>query len=155
MVKKILVFLLTISVAFAAPYFFAGVDITGHIFPYLGVGMNTGNGFLNFLLGLANSESVWGFETKAEYVFYFSGVGIGGTFNVITALTTMNEGEFTIGPDNFLLLIGPRLSYSLSLGAVDLEAAAEAFFTLPIGSTQTIKGPIPFVSLRISQDKGF
>ncbi len=155
MTRKVLIFLLTMSVALATPYFFAGVDITGHIFPYIGLGMNTGNGFLNFLLGVTNSEGVWAFETKTEYVFYFHSVGIGGTFDVITALDGTQEGDLTIGPDNFLLLIGPRLSYSLSLGLVDLEAAAETFFTLPIGSTETVKGPIPFFSLRISQNKGF
>ena len=155
MINKIFIFLLSMSIAFAAPYFFAGVDVTGHVFPYLGIGMDTGNGFLNFLLGVTNSEGVWAFETKTEYVFYFYGVGIGGAFNVITALDVTQEGPFTIGPDNFLLLLGPRLSYSLSLGPVDIEAAAETLFTLPIGSTETVKGPVPFVSLRLSQDKGF
>ena len=149
----VLIALLTASL-FSAPYIFAGLDIDGHIFPFVGMGMKAGDGYFNFSLGITYDEGAWAFITKSEYFFITWGVEYGGSFAVISAFPGLGEAAgFNVGPDNFLFLMGGKLGYVIRTMGVDLDLSANLYFTLPFGATTKITGPIPFFSLSVGQEK--
>ena len=144
------VFLMVFTASlFSTPYVFAGVDVDGHVFPFVGMGMKAGDGYLNVSLGITWDEGTWALMTKSDYFFMAQGIEYGGSLAVISAFP---EG-LKLSPDNFLFLVGGRLGYVFKTMGIDLDLSANLYFTLPFGATTRFSGPIPFLSLSVGQEK--
>ncbi len=147
-------FLMIAVLSMGAPYFFIGLDIYGHIFPFVGIGTKAGDGFFNFSLGTTYAEGAWALMTKAEYYWTYSGFEYGLAFSTIAAFP--QEGEVSgasIDSENFLFLAGGKLGYVINVMGFDLDFGANFYVTLPFGATNELSGPIPFLWLSIGQPK--
>ncbi len=137
--KLVLISLLSSCVVFTAPFAFIGLDITGHLIPFVGVGLNAGDDYIMASLGVVydSTEDTWGFEQSVRYFHMFGSFKIGLNFTTIGV---------TAEP-SFLYILGPEIGYSFKTGYGTLDLGASVMMTLPFGATSEIEGPIPFLNL--------
>ncbi len=127
------------AVVFAETFVFLGLDLTGQVIPFLGVGFRSGDDSILASFGVLHdfSNDVWGFEQSIRYLHSFSNFEIGLALSVIG----------TTDEEDFLYLIGPGVGYSMNTGFGKLDLGLSGMMTLPIGVTSEFEGPIPFLNL--------
>ncbi len=155
--KRLVFVLLFLPVLYmGATFFFAGVDVSGHVFPFIGFGTSVGESdFLSVRVGVTKDGEIFAYELDASYFYVWNSIWFGLSFSTISALSESEFGDASISPSSFLFLLGPRLGYTLSIGGIDLDITADVYFTLPFGAVDEFKFPIPFLSFGIGKDKGF
>jgi len=133
-----------------------GIEISGHLIPYLGVSLQQGIQEIGFNLGMAlphnliNSNfSDIGYQGEVFYRYDFINTDFYPRLQakILTAPPSSGESEF-------LLLLGGGLQYLYSPKIARFGGGLELNLGLPVSALDRIKGPIPYLSLETSYEFG-
>ncbi len=141
--KAVLVSILLLSsVVFCGFFAIFGVDITGHVFPFVGVGysLESENFVATFGLTYDFKNPTWIFANSLRYFHEFSNVKLGMNLTAIFA------------DRKILYLVGPEVGYSFDLDFGKIYLGGRAMMTLPFGAVDEIKGPVPVIDLTWKSD---
>ena len=132
-----------------------GLEISGHVIPYLGLSYTTGNREAGVNLGLAlphdlfgSSVLDFGYQGTLYYRYAFVGTNFYPRIQLKSLFSPPAEGN------EFLLMVGGGLQYLDYIEGVRLGGGLELNLGLPVSALDRFSGPIPFLSLESSYEFG-
>jgi len=151
----VLSFILISYSGFADTNFNLGLEISGHVIPYLGLSYTTGNREAGVNIGLALPHDLFGsnllnfgYQGTMYYRYAFVGTNFYPRIQLKSLFSPPAEGN------EFLLMVGGGLQYLDYIGGVRLGGGLELNLGLPVSALDRFAGPIPFLSLESSYEFG-
>ena len=133
-----------------------GIQISGHIIPYIGISIQQGVREIGLNLGMALPHNLLGstlfdagYQGEIYFRYDFINTDFYPKFHIKTLTAPASSEE-----DEFLVLIGTGLQYLYSPSRNRFGGGIELNFGLPISALDRFAGPIPYLSLESSFDFG-
>jgi len=151
----VLTFILVSYSGFADTNFNLGLEISGHIIPYVGLSYTTGNREAGVNFGVALPHDLFGsnvldfgYQGTMYYRYAFVGTNFYPRIQLKSLFSPPEEGN------EFLLMVGVGLQYLNYIEGVRLGGGLELNLGLPVSALDRFAGPIPFLSLESSYEFG-
>ena len=137
-------------------HFNLGVELSGHVIPYLGISQTTGNREAGINFGVALPHDLFGsnildfgYQGAIYYRYAFVGTNFYPKIQLKTLVAPPSEGG-----GEFLLMVGGGLQYLNYIRGFRLGGGLEINVGLPVSALDRFALPIPFLSLESSYEFG-
>lgn len=148
-------FLVT-TTSFGNTNFNLGLEISGHLIPYLGMSQTVGNREAGVNLGVALPHDLFGsnildfgYQGTVYYRYAFVNTNFYPRVQLKALFSPPSAEE-----SEFLLLVGGGLQYLNYFRGVRLGGGLELNLGLPVSALDGFAGPIPYLSLESSYEFG-
>ena len=138
-------------------HFNLGVEISGHVIPYLGVSLKQNTSEIGANLGVALPHDLIDFNTSDigyESTVYYRYAFVATNFYPRLQFKSLYVPSGDPG-ERYLLLTGVGLQYLNSVNGTRFGGGLELNVGLPVSALDRLSGPIPYLSLESSYQFSF
>ena len=148
--------LLGSTAVYGDTHFNLGVELSGHVIPYMGISQTTGNREAGINFGVALPHDLFGanlldfgYQGSIYYRYAFVGTNFYPKLQLKALFAPPSKGK-----GEFLLMVGGGLQYLDYIRGFRLGGGLELNVGLPVSALDRFAAPIPFLSLESSYEFG-